>query len=115
MPDGGKLTITLSCSDQFLGISFRDTGVGIKSEDFGQIFEPYQTSKKSGSGLGLMIVQRIVQDHGGQIELVSKPEEGTNFTIMLPLAERRVRLLKAPAAGRRKTEGGRQKKDKNKS
>lgn len=96
MPDGGSLIISLSSSDQFLGISFRDTGVGISPENFGRIFEPHHTTKPDGSGLGLMIVQRIIQDHGGQIEVVSKPNKGTRFTILLPLVERRIRLLKAP-------------------
>lgn len=98
MPGGGLLRISLSSSDQFLGISFRDTGIGIRPEDFGNIFEPYYTTKSDGSGLGLMIVQRIVQDHGGRIEVVSKPEAGTGFTILLPLAEQRMRLLKAHRA-----------------
>lgn len=52
-----------------------------------------------------MIVQRIVQEHGGQIEIASKPGEGTNFTILLPLAERRVRLLKAPREKKSLAEG----------
>ena len=110
MQEGGGLKITLSSSDQYLSISFRDTGIGIKREDFGRIFEPYYTTKSGGSGLGLMIVQRIIQDHGGQIEIVSKPDAGTTFTILLPLVERRVRLLKAHDR-KQKTEDGRQKTD----
>ena len=106
MPDGGSLSILIRESDEFLAISFRDTGVGIKPEDMGRIFEAYHTTKKEGSGLGLMIVQRIVQDHGGQIEVTSKPDAGTILTIFLPRAERRVRLLKArvddPADWRKK-------------
>jgi len=110
MPDGGSLRISLSSSNQFLGISFRDTGVGIRPEDFGRIFEPHHTTKPDGSGLGLMIVQRIVHDHGGQIEIVSKPNKGTRFTILLPLVERRIRLLKAPEQTTRAGElGSRQK------
>jgi len=110
MPDGGSLRIVLYGSSPFLAVSFRDTGVGIKPEDFARIFEPYHTTKPTGSGLGLMIVQRIVQDHGGQIEVLSKPDTGTNVTILLPLAERRVRLLKAPkdktTSARARTAGG---------
>ncbi|MBN2302687.1 MAG: PAS domain S-box protein [Lentisphaerae bacterium] len=95
MPDGGSLVISLSRSDQYAIIRFQDTGTGIKPEDFGRIFDAQHTTKSDGSGLGLMIVQRIVQDHGGQIEVVSKPETGTSFTILLPCAERRARLLRA--------------------
>lgn len=100
MPDGGSLRIVLSLTSRFLAASFKDTGVGIKPEDFSRIFEPYHTTKQEGTGLGMMIVQRIVQDHGGQIEVQSKADAGTNITILLPLAERRVRLLKA---GKEKT------------
>lgn len=94
MPDGGSLVISLSCSAEHLGVRFQDTGVGIDPEDFGRIFEPHHTTKSDGSGLGLMIVQRIVQDHGGQIEVVSKPDTGTSITVLLPLVERRTRLLR---------------------
>lgn len=93
MPDSGSLNILLSCSNDFLEVAFKDSGVGINSEDLVRIFEPYHTTKSTGSGLGLMIVQRIVQDHGGHIELKSKPDEGTCFAIYLPLVERRMRLL----------------------
>ncbi len=93
MPDEGTLQIRVSTSDTHMHIAFEDTGVGIEKEDFGRIFEPYQTNKPSGTGLGLMIVQRIVQEHGGEIEVRSTPREGTTFTVSLPLVERRVRLL----------------------
>jgi two-component system, sporulation sensor kinase E len=101
MPHGGMLTIALSATDRFLSIAFRDTGRGIRPEDFSRIFDPYYTTKPGGSGLGLMIVQRIVQEHGGQIKVASTPAHGTTFTVLLPLAERRMRLLKAPPAGER--------------
>jgi len=104
MPDGGELLITVSSSDQYVGVCFKDTGTGIRQEDFARIFEPNQTSKTDGSGLGLMVVQRIVQDHGGQIEVASRPEEGTSFTILLPLAERRVRLLEEREDSRQRDE-----------
>jgi PAS domain S-box-containing protein len=96
MPNGGVLTIALAAAGGFLSLSFQDTGVGIKPADFARIFDPYYSTKSDGSGLGLMIVQRIVQEHGGQIKVSSSPEQGTNFTILLPRVERRVRLLKAP-------------------
>lgn len=93
MPDGGVLQVHVSRSDQHLAVSFRDNGVGINADDMGRLFEPYYTTREEGSGLGLMIVQRIVQDHGGQIEIVSKKDVGTSLTVLLPLVERRVRLL----------------------
>jgi len=99
MSDSGSLQIILSSSNEFVEIAFKDSGVGINSEDLGRVFEPYHTTKSTGSGLGLMIVQRIVQDHGGHIELKSKPDEGTCFTIYLPLIERRMRMLEGGEAG----------------
>jgi PAS domain S-box-containing protein len=102
MPDGGQLKIVLFTTDEYLGISFRDSGVGIPPEEFSRVFEPYHTTKSSGSGLGLMIVQRIVQEHGGQIELMSKADTGTGFTVLLPLTERSIRLLDAKPTRKRR-------------
>ncbi|MDO9541681.1 MAG: ATP-binding protein, partial [Kiritimatiellia bacterium] len=96
MTNGGILTITLFSNDRQLGISFKDNGEGMPAEQVGSLFKPYHSDKADGSGLGLFIVQRIVQDHGGEIEVYSQPKSGTTFTIFLPLDERRVRLLKAP-------------------
>lgn len=97
MTEGGILRISVGVSDRFVAVAFRDNGPGISPEDFGHIFEPYYTTKKGGSGLGLMIVQRIIQDHGGRIDVHSEPGTGTTFTVFLPLDERRARLLKAPS------------------
>jgi len=94
MPGGGKLTVEFDADDRNVIVSIRDTGTGIPEEEFRRMFEPYRTTKASGHGLGLMIVQRIVQDHGGQIEVESKKGTGTVFRIVLPLAERRIRMLK---------------------
>jgi PAS domain S-box-containing protein len=96
MPNSGSLHVNLSCNDRYLAVVFRDSGGGIPAADLGRVFEPYFTTKARGSGLGLMIVQRIVQDHGGLIEIASRPDRGTVFSILLPLDERRVRLLAAP-------------------
>ena len=97
LSDGGRLQIALSATDRYLAVAFRDSGSGIAPENFSRIFEPYFTTKRSGSGLGLMIVQRIIQDHGGRMDVHSEPGAGTTFTIHLPLDEKRVRLLKPPA------------------
>jgi two-component system, sporulation sensor kinase E len=90
---GGILRVTTSRSDTHLQISFEDNGTGISVVDMAHITEPYFTRKKNGSGLGLFIVQRILHEHGGQLELLSEPGRGTTARILLPLAERRVRLL----------------------
>jgi signal transduction histidine kinase len=62
----------------------KDTGSGIAAAQLGQIFEPLYTTKPSGTGLGLYIVQEIVAAHGGQITVASEEGQGTTFTIALP-------------------------------
>lgn len=99
MPDGGSLQAVFGVTDVFVVISLIDTGSGIPPEELGRVFDPYHTTKAGGTGLGLMIVRRIIEDHGGEIELASKPGAGTCFKILLPRSERRVRKLypKTPA------------------
>ena len=100
MPGGGLLKIILRATDDAVAVSFSDNGVGIPPEEISHLFEAYHTTRTEGTGLGLMIVQRIVRDHGGQIEVHSEPGRGTTFTVILPRDDRRIRLLKAhrPAA-----------------
>ncbi|MFA6632574.1 MAG: ATP-binding protein, partial [Kiritimatiellia bacterium] len=93
MPDSGALRIVVSAGDVYVDIAFIDTGKGIAPEEMQRVFEPYHTTKRTGTGLGLMIVQRIIDEHGGEIELSSKPGAGTCFKVRLPRSERRVRLL----------------------
>jgi signal transduction histidine kinase len=93
MTDGGILTVKIKVSDGLVAVSFCDTGSGIQAEDLGMVFDAYHTTKEEGTGLGLMIVQRIMQDHGGQIEIESRPKQGTNVTLLLPRFEQRIRLL----------------------
>ena len=80
-------------NDEFVFISFADTGGGISPDHMGNVFQPYYTTKAQGSGLGLMIVRRIVRAHGGEIDLVSTEGVGLTLTIRLPFHDKRVRLL----------------------
>jgi signal transduction histidine kinase len=66
-------------------LKVRDDGIGISDADLERIFEPYFSTKEAGVGLGLAITQRIVQEHGGRIEVVSRVGEGTEFQIVLPV------------------------------
>lgn len=93
MPGGGRLALSLSADERSVCVAIRDSGSGIPEEEFRRIFEAYHTTKQGGNGIGLMIVQRIVRDHGGIVEVASKQGEGTVFRIVLPLADRRIRLL----------------------
>jgi two-component system, sporulation sensor kinase E len=96
MTKGGTLTLQTSEGSDGVWLSVADTGGGIPQDQINRIFEPFFTTKKKGSGLGLMIVQRIIRAHGGRIELESLVGRGTTFRIWLPLHERKPRLLEAP-------------------
>jgi len=87
------LTLQTGENSDDVWVSVTDTGGGIPQEQINRIFEPFYTTKKKGSGLGLMIVQRIVRAHNGRIELESHVGRGTTFRIWLPLHERKPRLL----------------------
>jgi PAS domain S-box-containing protein len=97
MTRGGELTLQTGSTADGVWVSVGDTGAGIPSDQANRIFDPFYTTKRKGSGLGLMIVQRIVRAHNGRIELDSRPAVGTSFRLWLPLEERSPRLLGAPA------------------
>jgi PAS domain S-box-containing protein len=97
MTTGGVLTLQTGENSDGVWVSVADTGGGIPQEQINRIFEPFYTTKKKGTGLGLMIVQRIVRAHNGRIELESNVGRGTTFKIWLPLHEHKPRLLEAPA------------------
>lgn len=94
--DAGRITLRTRVNDYEYVISIEDNGTGISPEHMGAIFEPYRTTKSSGSGLGLLIVRRIIREHGGEIAIESEENQGTRVLIHLPRAERSVRLLGAP-------------------
>ena len=96
MPEGGVLEILCAVSDYFLEIRFADSGKGISSENMTRVMDPYFTTSPDGTGLGLLIVERIVRDHGGEMGLESREHEGTVVSIRLPLRDRRIRLLQPP-------------------
>jgi signal transduction histidine kinase len=95
MTKGGVLRLQTDPGVDGVVVSVADTGGGIPQEQINRIFEPFYTTKKKGTGLGLMIVQRIVRDHHGRIYLESHVGKGTVFRIWLPLYERRTKLLEA--------------------
>lgn len=85
MHEQGQVTIGLTQSGGFAVIEVKDTGTGIAPDELDQIFQPFYTSKETGTGLGLSICHKIVQDHGGLIEVESELRKGTTFRISLPL------------------------------
>jgi len=100
----GILRIRTDKDDSHVLISFTDTGGGISAENLSRVFEPYFTTKSSGTGLGLLIVRRIVREHGGELSIQSNEGKGLTLTIRLPYIDKRVRMLEA--GDRRKEEGG---------
>jgi PAS domain S-box-containing protein len=94
MTPGGTLTVETGQNTEEVWVSVADTGGGIPPDQVNLIFEPFYTTKKKGTGLGLMIVQRIVRQHGGHIELESRVGLGTTFRIWLPRRERQQKLLR---------------------
>ena len=96
--EDGRITIRTRVNDYEYIVSIEDNGTGISPEHMGALFEPYRTTKSSGSGLGLLIVRRIIREHGGEIAIESEVNQGTRVLIHLPRSERSVRLLGAPDA-----------------
>jgi signal transduction histidine kinase len=94
MQPGGKLRIISRADDDSVFLLFGDSGAGIKQDDLARLFQPYHTTKPGGHGLGLMIVQRILREHGGQVGIESKEGVGTIVTLQLPRKDRRVRMLR---------------------
>ncbi|MGQ9630597.1 MAG: ATP-binding protein [bacterium] len=85
MPGGGTLTISSSIKDGVAEVGFADTGVGIEPDKINKIFDPFFTTKKDGTGLGMSVSFRIVENHRGRIEVKSRVGEGTTFTVKLPV------------------------------
>jgi signal transduction histidine kinase len=86
-PPQGRLTVTCQREERGaagVGISVRDTGLGIKEETRPNVFEPFVTNKSGGTGLGLAIARRVILDHNGQIDFETQEGEGTTFHIWLP-------------------------------
>jgi signal transduction histidine kinase len=107
MPDGGTLEVNARAVEtviytrdrrkksfqnqnkqtQYIEVTVKDSGVGIKSDQLNIVFDPFFTTKPQGTGLGLSIVYRIIEEHGGDIRVDSKMDEGTTFTLLLPTEE----------------------------
>ena len=81
---GGTLAVTLSAKDEMVHIAVSDSGCGMEAATMKSIFDPYYTTKAEGTGLGLAIVHKIVEAHGGTIDVASRPGEGARFDICLP-------------------------------
>jgi signal transduction histidine kinase len=84
MPGGGTLTVESRLRNGAVEVAFTDTGTGITPEGRKRLFSPFFTTKPGGTGLGLVVTFRIVQNHGGTIEVASEPGKGSTFLIRIP-------------------------------
>src|SRR5262252_9519217 len=94
----GTLRIRTDLADTHVIVRFEDSGGGMSVENLSRVFEPYFTTKASGSGLGLLIVRRIVREHGGELSIGSSQGKGLTLTIRLPFIDKRIRMLEAGEA-----------------
>jgi PAS domain S-box-containing protein len=94
----GTLRIRTDRGDTHVLITFVDTGGGMSVGNLSRVFEPYFTTKPSGTGLGLLIVRRIVREHGGELSIESSQDKGLTLTIRLPYIDKRIRMLEAGEA-----------------
>src|SRR5437764_282029 len=91
----GILRIRTDMDESHVRVSFIDTGGGMSAETLSHVFEPYYTTKERGTGLGLLIVRRIVREHGGELAIESTEGKGLRLSIRLPRKAQRVRMLEA--------------------
>ncbi|MBN1886075.1 MAG: hypothetical protein JW876_11220 [Candidatus Krumholzibacteriota bacterium] len=84
MEEGGTLVVDLREEDGWYVVSFADTGPGIPERDRLRVFEPFYTTRQTGSGLGLSIVRRVIEDHGGAVRIGDRPGGGAVVTFSLP-------------------------------
>jgi signal transduction histidine kinase len=89
----GRLAMTLHSDSDWLYLSFQDSGIGMSPEICRRIFDPFFTSKKSGDGLGMVIVQRILRDHGASIQIKTRENRGTCISLKFPLKIKKAKLL----------------------
>jgi signal transduction histidine kinase len=85
MPEGGELTISSACEDNWVCVGFSDTGPGIPPDEVSKIFEPFYTTKATGTGLGLAVSYGIVERQGGRIMVDSQRGQGATLTVRLPI------------------------------
>ncbi|HDQ13205.1 MAG TPA: PAS domain S-box protein [Sediminispirochaeta sp.] len=89
----GTLTVATREDQGFVHVDVSDTGIGMSEEQMAKIFEPYYTTKEFGSGLGLTVVYKVLKEHGGEVSVQSKENQGTTFTLSVPIPDSEKKLL----------------------
>ena len=106
MSPGGHLRLTVVSLKEprnHIGITIENDGIPIPPEHVDKVFEPYFTTKRSGTGLGLAMVKKIVEEHQGHIQIASGPEQGTTVTLQMPALRPRVPYNRGRRRGTRRT------------
>ena len=93
MPDGGIIDIRTGLRGEMVAIGIQDNGTGMSDEVQRRIFEPYFTTRDFGSGIGMTLVYKIIEEHRGDIEIVSSEGNGATITLLLPIPQREQRLI----------------------
>ena len=88
MPGGGTLTIATREEGAALALVVADTGTGIPKEKLAKVFDPFFTTKTEGLGLGLALIKRVIEEHGGRVSIASEEGQGSAVTLFLPLGKR---------------------------
>lgn len=96
MPSGGALQITVSGDEHEIRVEFADSGNGITPDKMTRIFDPFKSFRPGGTGIGMMIIQRVLRSHGAKLELQSIPGKGTVLVVVFPRSGDRVRMLASP-------------------
>ena len=96
MPAGGSLQISISSDEHEIRVEFTDSGSGISPDKITRIFDPFKSFRPGGTGIGMMIIQKVLRNHGAKIELQTIPEKGTALIVVFPRAGDRVRMLAGP-------------------
>ena len=96
MSEGGSVDIAFSYDEKFLIVVFSDSGSGVTSEQLNEMFEPFKTFKSEGTGLGMMIIQRIFKEHGALFGVSSATGRGLSFQIKFPRSDRRSNFAQLP-------------------
>jgi len=89
MPGGGNIVLSAGRQDAKFAIRITDQGTGIDPEDIEKIFDPFYTTKRAGTGLGLSVAHQIIVQHGGVIKVERNPDRGMTFTVLLPVPGQR--------------------------
>jgi len=97
--DAGNIRVRVGSDDGFATVAISDTGRGIPPEHLANIFRPFYTTKKRGTGLGLSLVSRIVEAHGGRVQVASTPGQGSQFMVWLPFYHAEAPRPNAPKSG----------------